>query len=114
MKIKSERQAWQILRIFLEDLGWAVIGKYKKKAGPDLVASRDCEAIRVEIKLAYKNQRKSWRVNPVEKNRKEDDYICVVYPSGFFTVYPMEDHLKLCSKCGMRVLTKQAKLLGEI
>ena len=71
--------------------------------GPDMHIKKDNLVFRVEIKKARISKR-SMAVHPVEENRKNDDLIAIVFPSGYILIEPMQDHLFSCSDSGSRSL----------
>ncbi len=73
--------------------------------GPDLTVIYEGRALTVEIKRARRTRRNSLQVPAVERNRRQDDLIAVVLPSGYTLIEPMADHLKLCTPKGYRTLS---------
>ena len=106
-----EKAAWAVdrARRFLQDLGFSIEPpKGVCVQGPDLFGYRGGGAtVYFEVKLAMKNGR-GWRVNRV--TRKEDDYICIVFPCGHVQIESMKDHLRLCAPSGDRWITAMARV----
>lgn len=73
--------------------------------GVDLYAIKKDKVFSVEIKMAsiIKN-RNVLRIRKVEKNRKQDDLIAIVFPNKYVLLEPMKDHLRNCNKTGDRYL----------
>lgn len=69
--------------------------------GPDMHIKKDELIFRVEIKKARKSNR-SMAVHPIENNRKNDDFVAVVFPSGYVFIEPMQDYLMNCADSGSR------------
>lgn len=59
----------------------------------------------VEIKKAHKKRNKMYQVDPVQKNRVNDDLVAIVLNSEYVLIEPMSDHLKCCSPKGTRQMT---------
>lgn len=74
--------------------------------GVDIFAVKNNRAFSIEIKKArYPKKGIAVQVDPVLKNRRNDDLIAIVLPSGYVLVEPMKQHLKLCGPKGYRPLT---------
>jgi hypothetical protein len=110
-KIGHEKALWAVdtARRFFQAIGYSVpIPNHVCANGPDIaVTMPNRKVIHVEVKLAMWNK-KAWRVNRV--TRKKDEFIAIVFPSGFVHVDEMKDHLKLCCKSGDRYLTALGRL----
>jgi hypothetical protein len=60
----------------------------------------------VEIKRARKDRKtKAFKVDPVQRLRTKDDLIAIIINKDYVLIESMEDHLKCCSKTGVRALT---------
>lgn len=96
-------------RTALQKLGYSVnVPGNICQNGPDLHFGRSAgEGFTCEVKLAMLIKR-AWRVNRV--TRKKDDYIAIVFPSGYVHFDEMKTHLKLCNKSGDRHLTALGRL----
>ena len=104
---------WDKLKTYLERIGWKVLDKPKKNEnGADMTIINDKLSYRIEIKVARKLASGSWQVNPVEPNRRVDDFIAI-FISGQWIFRKMTDHLKLCSENGYNAVTEIARLLGS-
>lgn len=77
--------------------------------GPDLKIQRHEKVYKVEVKYVGKSLR-TRRVKRVLKKRQKDDFVAMVFPSGWVQVEAMQDHLKLCAKDGSRHIGRLAKL----
>lgn len=90
----------------IKRLGFKPLGLNKPNAnGPDLFVIKGTKAYSMEIKSIRKTKRDSIQVNPVERNRQNDDLIAIVFPSGYVLIEPMVDHMKSCTPKGYRTLT---------
>lgn len=72
------------------------------KNGSDIWALKNGRVYSIEVKKAKSQNGNNFQVRPVENNRKKDDYIAIVMPSGYVLFEPMKDHLKVCSSKGTR------------
>lgn len=63
----------------------------------------------VEIKKARRLKLKQVQVDPISKQRQQDDLIAVICNSEYVLIEPMSDYLKCCSKRGTRNLTLMLK-----
>lgn len=91
----------------LRKMGYKTTAPRNKSAnGVDIFAIKNDRVLSVEIKTAKPASKTSnvLRVRPVELNRKKDDLISIVLPNGYVLIEPMRDHLKVCSKSGLRFL----------
>lgn len=86
-------------------MGFRTLGlSHPNKNGADLFVIKGTRAFSVEIKTA-EPQRNSYRIRRVEAKRRNDDFIAIVFPSGYVLLEPMKQHLKLCSPSGQRTIT---------
>lgn len=78
--------------------------------GPDVtLTTAGGKTYTIEVKPIRKRTFcKSWIIDPVEPNRRFDDYIAYVYESGVVTIMAMQDHLRLCTSSGYRTATDLA------
>lgn len=76
----------------------------KNENGPDLWVTQNGKPYSIEIKNCKTTKRNSVQVPPVEKNRRNDDFIAIIHPSGYVLFELMEDHLKCCTPKGYRTL----------
>jgi hypothetical protein len=72
------------------------------KSGADIWALKNGKVYSIEVKKAKPQNGNNFQVRPVEPNRKKDDYIAVVFPSGYVLFEPMKDHVSACSLKGTR------------
>jgi len=72
--------------------------------GPDIIVIKNKKPFKVEVKKCRITKRNSVQVPPVEKNRKQDDFIAIIHPTGYVLFEPMENHLKNCTSKGYRTL----------
>lgn len=112
--LAGEWAVWRA-RTELQHLGHSVeVPQNVNIPGPDLVFHLPGQRAQTcEVKLAHWNVGSyagAWRVNRV--TRKKDDYIAIVFPSGYVHFEAMKDHLKLCNKSGDRYLTALGRVCG--
>jgi len=104
---------WDKLKEYLEDVGWKVLDKPKKNEnGADMTVVNDKISYRIEIKVARKLASGSWQVNPIEPNRRSDDFVAI-FVNNKWILRKMTDHLKLCSENGYNSVTEVTRLLGS-
>lgn len=96
---KSEHMA----RELFESLGFSV--EMTTKNGPDLIATLGDSKIKIEVKTALKRPAGGWGVGKVHGERKLDDIIAIVFPTGLIHLEKMSDHLMRCSESGSRPLS---------
>jgi hypothetical protein len=105
MKILADSTESEGLELLLKKLGFSILSVAKRNAnGPDIWAEKKGKPFSIEIKKCRKTDRNSIQVPPVEKNRRKDDFIAIVHPSGYILFEPMRDHLKNCTPKGYRSL----------
>ena len=91
----------------IKKLGFKIMSVGSPNAnGPDIYASKNGKPFSFEVKSLKKTARNSYQTNPVEKNRINDNFIAVVFPSGYVLIEPMKAHLNSCTKMGYRTLTE--------
>lgn len=75
--------------------------------GPDLTVRMDKE-ITVEVKMAgWMKWKGTYRTSTVKPQRRSDDLIAIVFPSGNIHIEPMCEHLAKCQTSGHRYLPKK-------
>lgn len=96
--------------IALKLAGWQVFDIKKDTAnGPDLTIAAKGKSYRVEVKKVIIS-RKSCSVKAISKNAKHCDAIAILLPNNKVILQPMIEHLKLCSKSGLRSVTNLVRL----
>lgn len=110
--VSDDSDCFDELKIYFENNGWKVLKKpHKNENGPDMVVVNSSTAYRIEIKVARRLKSGSWQVNPVEYNRRKDDFIAIkIGKSWLFRT--MEEHLKLCSEEGYDSVTELYRLMN--
>lgn len=84
--------------------------KDERHSGVDIVAMKNGQVLLIEVKKAYRHNR-AWQVDAVSKKQQEVcDTIAIVLPKGSVVFQPMKEHLKLCSKNGMRYVTEMINM----
>lgn len=84
--------------------------KDERHSGVDIVAMKNGKVFLIEVKKANYHNR-AWQVDAVSKKQREVcDTIAIVTPKGIF-IQPMKEHLKLCTKNGMRYVTEMVNLI---
>jgi Holliday junction resolvase-like predicted endonuclease len=86
----------------------------EKTNGVDIVAMKDGKAFLIEVKKAKLHNR-AWQIDPV--SRKQSllcNTIAIVLPCKTVVFEPMSQHLKLCSKNGVRYITELVNLATTI
>lgn len=82
----------------------------EKHNGIDIVAIKDGVALLIEVKKAKRHNR-AWQVDPVSnKQQVTCNTIAIVLPDNEVLFEPMSQHIKLCSKNGVRYLTEVVNL----
>ena len=107
----KKNKAESSVRKALKALGFTV-NKQKDQTyeGVDIVAMKNGEVLLIEVKKAYKHNR-AWQVDAVsEKQRIVSNTVAIVTPNGIL-FQPMKEHLKLCTKNGMRYVTESVNML---
>lgn len=85
--------------------GFKVLSFAKKNEnGPDVYVVKNKKPYAVEIKSCRVTKRNSVQVPPVEKNRKNDDFILIILPNKYVLFEKMSDHLKCCTQKGYRTM----------
>lgn len=90
----------------LSKIGFQVIRIAKKNEnGPDIWALKENLPYSFEVKHVKMLRQRCAQVPPVEPGRRSDDYIAVVFPSGYVLIEPMVQHLRNCSPKGYRMIS---------
>ncbi|RTL05285.1 hypothetical protein EKK58_08480 [Candidatus Dependentiae bacterium] len=76
----------------------------KNENGPDIWVLKNGVPYSIEVKKCKITKRNSVQVPPVEKNRRNDDFIAIIHPSGYILFEPMKHHLSSCTPKGYRTL----------
>ena len=99
------------VRKILKELGFILSSqKDERTNGVDIVAMKKGKVLLIEVKKA-KYHKRAWQVTNVSNKQKVVcDTIAIVFPDGTISLSPMSEHLKLCSKSGVRYLTEYYKL----
>lgn len=102
------------VRKFLKKQGFTLSKQRDERSnGVDIVAIKNGEVLLIEVKKAIHHNR-AWQVDPVSKNQRITcNTIAIVTPHGII-VEPMAQHLKLCTKNGMRYVTETVRLMGLV
>lgn len=86
----------------LKKMGYQILSVgFDSAVEPTLHVKKDEMILRVEIKEASVLNRKMV-VNILEDVRKNDDLICIVFPSRYVFIEPMKNHLLCCNDDGRR------------
>ena len=86
----------------LKKMGYQILSVgFDSAVEPTLHAKKDEMIFRVEIKEAAVLNRKMI-VNILEDVRRNDDLICIVFPSRYVLIEPMKNHLQCCNDDGRR------------
>jgi predicted RecB family endonuclease len=106
-KNKSESKVRKVLK----DNGFT-LSKQKEQTheGVDIVAMKGGEVLLVEVKKATLHNR-AWQVDAVSKKQAVvSNTVAIVTPHGV-VFQPMKEHLKLCTKNGMRYVTELVNMI---
>jgi predicted RecB family endonuclease len=106
-KNKSESKVRKALR----DNGFT-LSKQKEQTheGVDIVAMKGGEVLLIEVKKATLHNR-AWQVDAVSKKQAVvSNTVAIVTPHGI-VFQPMKEHLKLCTKNGMRYVTELVNMI---
>jgi HJR/Mrr/RecB family endonuclease len=86
----------------------------EKTSGVDIIAMKDGKAFLIEVKKAKLHNR-AWQVDPVSKKQSVVcDTVAIVLPCKTVVFEPMSQHLKLCSKNGVRYITELVNLVTMV
>jgi predicted RecB family endonuclease len=106
-KNKAESKVRKVLR----DNGFT-LSKQKEQTheGVDIVAMKGGEVLLIEVKKATLHNR-AWQVDAVSKKQAVvSNTVAIVTPHGV-VFQPMKEHLKLCTKNGMRYVTELINMI---
>jgi predicted RecB family endonuclease len=106
-KNKSESKVRKALR----ENGFT-LSKQKEQTheGVDIVAMKGGEVLLIEVKKATLHNR-AWQVDAVSKKQAVvSNTVAIVTPHGI-VFQPMKEHLKLCTKNGMRYVTELVNMI---
>jgi len=106
-KNKSESKVRKVLR----ENGFT-LSKQKEQTheGVDIVAMKGGEVLLIEVKKATLHNR-AWQVDAVSKKQAVvSNTVAIVTPHGI-VFQPMKEHLKLCTKNGMRYVTELVNMI---
>jgi hypothetical protein len=106
-KNKAESKVRKVLR----DNGFT-LSKQKEQTheGVDIVAMKGGEVLLIEVKKATLHNR-AWQVDAVSKKQAVvSNTVAIVTPHGV-VFQPMKEHLKLCTKNGMRYVTELVNMI---
>ena len=99
---------------YLTSCGWIVLEKpHKNSNGFDLEAHNNKRTIRVEIKTAIKKEAGSYQTEAVSDCASKCDFIAIIFKENLHIKFDvMSEHLAQCAGCGVRSITKYARLIG--
>lgn len=101
--MSNDNTEYKLVKRLLKKMSFKTLAQSNgTKSGADVWALKNGRVYTVEIKKAKAQNGNNFQVRPVEHNRKKDDYIAIVMPSGYVLFEPMKDHLKVCSTKGTR------------
>ena len=110
----KKNKAESFVRKVLRDNGFT-LSKQRDQTheGVDIIAMKKGEVLLVEVKKANLHNR-AWQVDAVSKKQQvASNTIAIVTPHGII-FQPMKEHLKLCTKNGMRYVTELVNILKLI
>ena len=102
----KKNRAESVVRKVLRENGFT-LSKQRDQTneGVDIVAMKEGEVLLIEVKKASRHNR-AWQVDAVSKKQAVvSDTIAIVTPHAII-FQPMKEHLKLCTKNGMRYVTE--------
>lgn len=95
---------------FLKKQGWSVFDvKHDSANGHDLTIEKKGVTYRVEVKKAIVRD-KNICTEPVGSSGIKCEAIAILLPNDSVLLQPMNDHLSLCSKTGLRAITHLVRL----
>jgi len=94
------------VRRLLKSMGFTLSNQRDQThGGVDIVAMKGGEVLLIEVKKAIRHNR-AWQVDAVSKKQSiVSNTIAIVTPTHV-VFQPMKEHLKLCTKNGMRYITE--------
>lgn len=106
----KRNKAESIVRKALKDSGFT-LNKQKDQTheGVDIVAMKGGEVLLIEVKKAKLHNR-AWQVDAVSKKQQVTSNTIAIVTRYGIMLQPMREHLKLCTKNGMRYVTDSVKL----
>lgn len=108
--MKKNRAESKVRKILKENGFTLSTQRDQTHEGVDIVAMKGGEVLLIEVKKANRHNR-AWQVDAVSKKQAVvSNTIAIVTPHGV-VFQPMKEHLKLCTKNGMRYVTE---LVGMI
>ena len=107
----KRNKAENVVRNILKLKGFALDEQRDERHnGIDIVALKDGKALLIEVKKAKRHNR-AWQIDPVSlKQQVTCNTIAIVMPNKQVLFEPMSQHIKLCSKNGLRYLTELINL----
>lgn len=94
------------VRKVLKESGFSLSSqKDQTHEGVDIVAMRGGEVLLIEVKKATRHNR-AWQVDAVSKKQAIVSNIVAIVTPTHVVFQPMKEHLKLCTKNGMRYVTE--------
>lgn len=105
----GHEDATRVIRNYLCMRGYTVLRGLSKNAnGPDITATNETHAIRVEVKVPTRKPSGSWQCGPMD--RVHDDYVAVVFPNREFVVIDMATYLSKMNADRSLTVTGLAKI----
>jgi Holliday junction resolvase-like predicted endonuclease len=110
MKNKEELEVRRVLK----KLGFKLNKQQDERAeGVDIIAMKNGEVLLIEVKKARYHKR-AWQVDAVSKKQQKLSNTIAIVTNKTILFEPMSQHLKLCTKNGMRYVTEAVDLLGVL
>ena len=108
--MKRNRAENKVRKVLLENGFTLSRQRDERNEGVDIVAMKDGQVLLIEVKKANRHNR-AWQVDAVSKKQSiVSNTIAIVTPNGVF-FQPMKEHLKLCTKNGMRYVTELVNMV---
>ena len=107
----KRNKAETIVRKALKEKGFT-LSKQRDQTheGVDIIAMKRGEVLLIEVKKANLHNR-AWQVDAVSRKQQvTSNTVAIVTPHGIM-LQPMKEHLKLCTKNGMRYVTELVNML---
>lgn len=104
---KMKKEERDLLTEYFSFIGFNILhfNLPKESNGVDLWVRKNGRPLSVEVKKVRKQKNGCFQVDPVCKNRKNDDLIAIIVGSDYVLIEPMKDHLSACSPKGTRQFT---------